>query len=74
MITVADLPKLVTREEWKGPIPFLYCSICDHESSANAGDYWHLPDDHEFWHCHFPMELVTRGVRYVPWSKEEQSK
>jgi len=26
----------------------MWCPCCDDEFSANAGDYWYLPDDHQF--------------------------
>ena len=73
VITVVDLPQLTTQEGWKGPIPVLYCPECHQENSANARDYRNLPRDHEFYHCEYPMELVTKEIRYVPWSKEEHS-
>lgn len=74
MITLADLPELVTREGYKGPRPLLYCSICGAEWSADAGDYLSLAPDYQFTCCDEPMELATKEVRYVPWSKEEQPK
>jgi hypothetical protein len=45
----------------------LYCKICGSEYSGNAGDYWHLPDNHVFKCCNEPMELVTKvvKVRYI---------
>ena len=26
----------------------MFCPCCNAEFSANAGDYWYLPDDHQF--------------------------
>ena len=44
--------------------PFLYCQQCGSEASANAGDYWNLPDDHVFMCCGSPMRLVTKKTTY----------
>lgn len=71
MITVADLPELVTREGYQGPRPILRCSACGVEFSADVGDYFSLTPDYEFKCCNEPMELVTREVRFIPWKKQE---
>jgi len=47
----------------------LHCPVCGAEYSGNAGDYWNLPDDHEFMcsECDQPMELVDKilTVKYI---------
>lgn len=45
---------------------FMYCVICGRESSANAGDYWDLPDEYEFLCCDAIMQIVTKETIYVP--------
>lgn len=59
-VTVAMLPKLTLASE---PHPFLYCTKCGAEYSANAGDYWNSPDDHKFRCCRRNMVLVVRETR-----------
>lgn len=60
--------KTVTRANLKnqigmiGPRPFLYCEYCGAEYSANAGDYWDLPDTHIFECCGVPNLLVTKQI------------
>ena len=71
LITKKDLPRLVTRAGWKGPIPFLYCLACRTEASADTGDYWELPNDHVFIcseACGFrPLLLVTKRTIIEDW-------
>jgi len=47
----------------------LHCRICGAEYSGNAGDYWNLPDNHEFTcnECGEPMELVDKVtiIKYI---------
>ena len=43
-----------------GPRPILYCPFCGGEYSANAGDYWNLPNSHVFTCCGQPVALVVR--------------
>ena len=42
----------------------LHCLECNAEFSGGAGDYWNLPDDHEFKcsDCGGKMELVNKIV------------
>jgi hypothetical protein len=46
------------------PRPFLYCSICGAEYSANAGDYWTANPEHIFICCDEPILLMTTPVEY----------
>lgn len=50
-----------------GHRPFLYCECCGAERSANAGDYFMLPDSHVFLCCCQPMRLAIarRIIRYA---------
>ncbi len=49
-----------------GPRRMLYCRLCGTENSADRGDYWNVPLDHEFiCECGYPMEIVVKRVRYV---------
>jgi hypothetical protein len=40
----------------------MFCPICGAEFSANSGDYWNLPDSHEFKHCGKTMLLVNKST------------
>lgn len=42
------------------PRPFLYCSKCAAENSANHSDYFQLSPDHVFKCCRRNMLLVIR--------------
>lgn len=49
------------------PRPFLLCTICGKESSANRDDYFAAPMPGSiFTCCNVPMELVTRRVQFIP--------
>lgn len=61
MVTVNDLTDQIGM---KGPRPILFCVVCQMEASANAGDYWSLPKDHEFICCDEPMALVIKKTTY----------
>lgn len=56
-VTVADLQQ---QTGTAGPHPFLYCPTCGAEYSANAADYWCLPDDYVFRCCRRNMLHVIR--------------
>lgn len=58
-VTVADLKDQICMN---GPRPFLYCSKCGAEYSANAADYWNVPKDHVFKCCKRNMSLVVKRV------------
>ena len=47
-----------------GPRPILFCAVCGSENSANSGDYWDWPDDHEFKCCGKPMSLCIKRTVY----------
>lgn len=48
------------------PNVMAYSPLTGEEYSANAGDYWHLPDDVPLQDANGePMVLVHRFVRYV---------
>lgn len=47
-----------------GPRPILYCSICEGEYSANAGDYWSCSDDTVLTCCDEPLLLVVKSTVY----------
>ncbi len=66
-ITCADLPQLVTREGWQGPKPSLHCLVCGERFSANAGDYFNLPNNYVLSHCGKPMILATEKTVLEPW-------
>ncbi len=40
----------------------MLCRKCGAIFSANAGDYWNLPDSYVFKHCGRTMELVRKIV------------
>lgn len=42
----------------------MHCGVCSAEYSANAGDYWNHPEDHEFKCCGLIMDLVTKHTVY----------
>lgn len=39
---------------------FMYCQFCGAEYSAHNGDYWNVPDDHEFRCCDVTMLIATK--------------
>ena len=47
---------------------FLYCPACGERNSANAGDYWDWPPDHEFVcpACQEPMILARQETKIIP--------
>lgn len=49
----------------EGPRPFLFCRKCGGECSANAGDYFMVPDSHVFTCCKTPMQLATKREVYT---------
>jgi hypothetical protein len=59
MITVKQLR---TREiqGLDNPHSFLFCSVCQSECSAYAGDYFTLPLEYVFTCCDQPMILATK--------------
>jgi hypothetical protein len=59
-----DLPNLTGTKRTE-PDPFLYCEVCRAHYSANAGDYWAVPQDHVFTCCEEPMRLVRQVTRLV---------
>jgi hypothetical protein len=61
MVRVSDL---VDQIGHNGPRAILYCSACGQEASANAGDYWNLPNNYEFECCGFPMVKVVKSTHY----------
>jgi len=46
-------------DHFKEPSPheIMYCTECGAEYSAHKGDYWDVPDDHEFECCGVTMVL-----------------
>jgi hypothetical protein len=57
-IKVSDLKNQTGAHEY----PFLYCSECDSHISANAGDYFLQPAEHEFYCCGVAMRLMRKRV------------
>lgn len=55
MVTKKDLSDQILDKSRAGE--FLYCPVDDSKYSANAGDYWNLPDDFVF-HCDCGAELL----------------
>lgn len=43
----------------------MYCDICGGVFSANAGDYWDVPDNHHFICCGETMELGHFERRFI---------
>ncbi len=54
--------------------PFLRCSTCGSETSANKGDYFNLPVDYAFYCCAEPKKLVIKEVRYIELTPETWQK
>lgn len=54
-----------------GPHPVMYCRDCLKEQSANAGDYWDTPSNHQFKCCGQTMEIVYRVMKYIPMTKKD---
>jgi len=61
MVEVKDLKDQIGM---KGSRPFLYCSKCGAEYSANSGDYFMSSPEHVFTCCKRKMVLVTKQVTY----------
>ena len=60
IIKKSDLHDHILKPGAKGLV--LVCRVCGNEFSANHGDYWCFPDDHEFHCCNKPM-LLGRFMR-----------
>ena len=67
MVRVKDLKDQIGTN---GPRPFLYCSKCGAEYSANGADYFMARPEHVFTCCKRKMVLVTEQVTYIRRYKE----
>lgn len=72
MVKVKDLPNFVGSNVY--PKPFLHCSECFAEYSANRHDYFLHPDEHAFTCCGEPMRLMTKRIIMEEWGVEKQAK
>lgn len=57
-----NLRDSILNNSWKKVI--MKCFYCGGVYSANSGDYWNLPDNHEFECCGEVMELVIPKIKY----------
>lgn len=60
----SNLQDSILHHEAKGI--FMHCEICESRYSADSGDYWNLPDEHEFTCCNEVMELVRETRQLIP--------
>jgi hypothetical protein len=68
MITVKQLRTLEIQGLQK-PDSFLFCSVCQSECSACAGDYFTLSLEHVFTCCNTPMILATKRTVIEPFKE-----
>ena len=64
---VKNLPQQIgldVRPELKGL--FLHCAVCGFQYSANSGDYWNLPDNHDLTCCGESLDLCRQETHVIP--------
>jgi hypothetical protein len=64
VIMVRDLTNQTGLTGANGPRAFLLCRTCGGEYSANAGDYFMLPDNHVMQCCGKPVTRVIARTVY----------
>ena len=72
-LTLADLPDPKTLRGSTTVDPFLYCSRCHGEYSANRDDYFRATPTTRFRCCGRSLQLVRRSVRLIALAGAVQS-